>query len=186
MASPNTPEGSEASRPLNPNMVYRAITPPATSFPRDDGDDKPVKFRFHLIAVIRFIVVILASVAFGYAIQNGHFAPVLLSILVMLLILWNSWQIFCTVCGGKGGKFHLPSIVIRIGSWHCSCGGDQDDLLPTHREPEPPKKRPLLPFEKVDLALAALTLIISLIAHDDWNYRWRTEETMFPIVWTIV
>ncbi|EOO03423.1 hypothetical protein UCRPA7_1052 [Phaeoacremonium minimum UCRPA7] len=168
-------------------MVYRAISPPATSFPRDDGDDKPVKVRFHFIAIIRFIVIILACVAFGYSVHNGNFAPVLLSILVMLLILWNFWQIVVAVVGEKGGKFHLPSFKLQIGSWHCSCGGDQDDLLPSHRdEPEPPKKRPLLPVEKLDLALSVFTLIISLIAHNDWNYRWYTQEVMFPLIWTVV
>ncbi|KAJ9151417.1 hypothetical protein NKR23_g3104 [Pleurostoma richardsiae] len=178
-------------------MIYGPAVSPSPLSPRDDGDEKPVRFPFHLIAVFRTVVFSLSLAGFILSVMLGRegAGPVFIDILLMLALLWNVlWVVKTIVREGSNGKLHLPQFMCAIGDFKLSCGGEHDyqRLLGDDGDDgdSPSPKKPV--FNKhlgllIDAFLAVTLLIVALAVKDDWYaYRYRAHESVFPLAFTVV
>jgi hypothetical protein len=102
---------------LNPNMIYRPLTPPTVSL-RDE--EPPIKFGFHFIGVLRVVVLLLdfatAIVWLAYNVRSGP--EIANQVFLWLLLFWQAFML----CARSGVK-----VTCQLGSLRCSLGHSDDD-----------------------------------------------------------
>ncbi|KAH8903454.1 hypothetical protein BR93DRAFT_186828 [Coniochaeta sp. PMI_546] len=178
MASPSPP-AEQSQRPLNPEMVYRPLTPRSTDqlLGNDDGNDQPsYKFRIHIISVLRVLVAIIASIDWILWAERMHVADVFMVLIFVELLFLIIWTLFLIGYKRSISKHLCPGggISCQIGPLRCILGHSEDD----DDGDEPPKKRkPLRLSWIVDLSFAITLLVFSVVSN---RWQWYTVWHHYP------
>ncbi|KAK3945517.1 hypothetical protein QBC46DRAFT_403192 [Diplogelasinospora grovesii] len=187
-----------ASARLNPEMVYRPLSPPSASYPfradgnDDDGNDggnprKRCGFRVRLLSLLRGTILFLSVANIIIWIVQGGIGLNSLSILIFIeLFLITAWNGFLLWPRKDNKASCLPRMTCHIGDYFCSCGGDgRDD------GPDKGKKKITLPILWfVDFAFGLAIILFTCFGWKVWMswYQWRKpdpsnrERIMLPAV----
>ena len=176
--APHPPLTQGAPAPLNPNMMYRPITPTSTGMLEDK---QPLfKFPVNLIAILRVVVAtfcIVALVLYGviHVAYNGF--SIALCVLAVLTLFATLIQIFpkWLLRILKVPAFHCDSGAIR-----CICSGDDEPELERSVFDEGPRKIHRLNWV-LDVALGLSVFIVTTIATAKWGWSVRNHRSPFLV-----
>ncbi|OIW24455.1 hypothetical protein CONLIGDRAFT_685429 [Coniochaeta ligniaria NRRL 30616] len=188
MATPSPP-AEQSQRPLNPEMVYRPLTPRSTDqlLGNDDDNDPPsYKIPITVVPVLRVLVAILASIDWILWAGQMNVADVFMILIFIELLFLFIWTLFLIaykrsvlehLCPGGGTS-------CQLGPLRCILGYPEDD----HDGDEPPKKKkPLRLSWIVDLYFAVSLLVFSLVSHTwEWNRVWRIYQHIMVLLYFVV
>lgn len=118
------------ARPLNPNMVYRPLSPSHDQQDGDgdsDRDEEPIKFRFNFVAILRVIIIIFDIAATSLALSSGGY-PLVVAVITFeyISMVWNLLEL-CRLWAGGLSKSQACYGRVRFGFFHCACGEDDHD-----------------------------------------------------------
>ena len=163
--------------PLNPNMVYRPITPSSL---HDGAPEASRKFRFHGVACLRIVLVIFSLAAFILwiscgVIDGGLTVAALVGNLVVLV--WNLLFLLPNACKVERNS---TSFQCQIGIFQCACGsGDDDD----DGAPKKPKNLVWI----LDFAFAIALFVFCTVWWSSWPWHrsnWMRSKAISPLVFT--
>lgn len=176
MSSPTSP-AEQSQRPLNPEMVYRPLTPRSTDqlLDNDDDNDPPsYKFRISIIPILRALIVVMGFIDWIFFAERMHVADVFMILIFVELLFLLIWSLFLFGYKRSVLKHLCPcggGISCQIGPLRCILGYPED----AGDGDEPPKKRkPLRLSWIVDLYFAITLLVFSVVSNSwEWDNLWR-------------
>ncbi|KAK3316285.1 hypothetical protein B0H66DRAFT_560890 [Apodospora peruviana] len=168
---------------LNPEMVYRPLTPPSgnTYLRVDESDDPMFKFRTRLAWLVRcFMACLTFGTLLGYMIigriGTGQFAVGIFVELWFILI----WHLVRLLPSSKSKLSQcLPKVSCQVGDCSCVINGDDGDDEPDHRTPRKTLSRVILAFG--DLAFGVTLLAFAIVGAASWGSGWYYGPQRAPV-----
>ncbi|KAB5583030.1 hypothetical protein GE09DRAFT_288018 [Coniochaeta sp. 2T2.1] len=195
MSSPSPPTAQcQPQRPLNPEMVYRPLTPQSTSHVlsavsshSSDPDDPRHKLRISIVSLLRSLVAILTFIDWIFwARLRETFGNVFMTLVFVELIFLFVWTVAVRWAFFKNGSSVFErlcpagGVSCQVGPLKCILLGQDDD---DDDENGPPKKRKGRTWTLswvVDLYFAVTLLVfgtVDLDGYDWWRVSQRHPET---------
>ncbi|KAK3692333.1 hypothetical protein B0T22DRAFT_10594 [Podospora appendiculata] len=176
---------SQGKQGLNPEMVYRPVTPSMASYIHDgegDGDDGRHSFRLRLSNAVRLFIMALTFATFIVSCVLNKFGHALNVLVFLELFVVFFWNLTYLVPGRSNKKSYwtLPRVVFQFGPCSCVFGGnDDDDEDGDNVRPRKPTTIEL--FFLVDLALGITLIVLSVSCWNAMYWDWWRRNNFLAV-----